>query len=947
MSSNRHYVQVFTDVPANLLRLLEARLPQSITLLRRLHFTTFPTVKTDSARIIAASDVPLQERSASNTIRHFTATYLDPSLGLETNMWLYSTFEDSYGAIPASPSLSPDEDALCRLQIIAVLNEARHQARVYPIQPLAHSDHIFIGSLNNAVREGALASGLRFGPTPTYEYGKFIFRIDELPLPHELELPSDMVWGSGTVRDCEPEAPVDTAKPVYQAEERYACGSGVLGPEVATLASPVHQCGATQQLTNLSKKASVLTKSVFPNGQGNNGTFFTLNSPQINPTPSNINACQPISTKIHQRLGNPAENKGRSCEYTLQGNKNEILIRRQQALQENVESFTALYRYLQDRPANEASNFFERIRNGFGIEAALEFVKNEGSTSVSTSRDPASARLAWSQQVYDCNLLFENELLSTETSDATIQAMRDGVNCYFSCLGTMYPIYTREETDSITDTFLKSQEGKPNQVLSRKIAYGELLAICAVGFQYDRQTLPNGSASICTPFYQKARLFLDYAVEKAPLHWGILLGSSSGLCVRKRPHTLSEQDFKGYVKTFTALITVRSWLTATLGHIPSPEVSRCIHETRQQMDNTGVVVSAGEDAVIGILQEKMAQITILKANVLRTVACFRVLSPAILRQMHQDLDIWRSSLPPCLRLETLMHTPQISPDQRRVTFYMHLFYMSAFILKARALVATQEDIAVYIWDPEAMAAVFEGVHAARNSARLLGLIHEEKAVVKNCWLTIYQCYVTFLMLNFTAIKSFLVGGAAAFRQQDIVLSRPCIEILALCATRDRIARSFHARLAKYQDTIQEQLPGFQAETLEDSGSYGDGSFDDDSYLFIESSGNSKLHHLIHELRELLCHPLALLKGESEASIPYPTISKASVGADINFAHHLASPFNMAEDEIPTGLFPPDESLGGSHNYAAETEGYLSGSVPFGWDISTWRRDPGSRSSKDT
>ncbi|KAI1033936.1 hypothetical protein LB503_010960 [Fusarium chuoi] len=639
--------------------------------------------------------------------------------------------------------------------------------------------------------------------------------------------------------------------------------------------------------------------------------------------------------------------KGRSCEYTLQGNRNEILIRRQQALQDNVESFTALYRYLQDRPANEANKFFEQIRNGFGIEAALEFVKSEGSTSASTSRDPASARLAWSQQVYDCNLLFENELLSAETSDVTIQAMRDGVNCYFSCLGTMYPIYTREETDSITDTFLENQEGTPDQVLSRKIAYGELLAICAVGFQYDRQTLPSGNASICTPFYQKARLFLDYAVEKAPLHWGILLGSSSGLCVGKRPPTLSEQDFKGYVKTFTALITVRSWLTATLGHIPSPEVSRCIHETRQQMDNTGVVVSAGEDAVVGILQEKMAQITILKANVLRTVACFRVLSPAILRQMHQDLDIWRSSLPPYLRLETLMHTPQISPDQRRVTFYMHLFYMSAFILKARALLATQKDIAACTWDAEATAAVFEGVHAARNSARLLGLIHEEKAVVKNCWLTIYQCYVTFLILNFTAIKSFLVGGAAAFRQQDSVLSRPCIDILALCATRDRIARSFHARLAKYQNTIQEQLPGFQAETPEDSGLYGDGSFDDDSYLFIESSGDTKLHYLIHELRELLCHPLTLLKGESEASIPYPTIAKASVDADIDFAHHLASPFNMAEDEIPTGLFPPDESLGDSHNYAAETEGYLSGSVPFGWDISTWRRDPGSRSSNNT
>ncbi|KAF5975136.1 nitrate assimilation regulatory nirA [Fusarium coicis] len=688
-----------------------------------------------------------------------------------------------------------------------------------------------------------------------------------------------------------------------------------------------------------------------------------------------ISACQACKLKKIKCDGDrpecgPCKSKGRDCDYPVQGNRAEILVRRQQALQENVESFGALYRYLQERPAHEASSLFDRIRDGVGIEAALEFVKREDSTSALTCKDPPSARVEWSQRIYDCNLLFENELLSTETSDVAIQALRDGVDCYFSYLGTMFPIYTRKEADSIIDSFLASREGRPDQVVSKKVAYGELLAICALGFQYDRQTLPNGNASICTPFYQKARLFLDYVVEKAPLRamriccclgiynviaksslaisytdWGILLGSSSGLAVGKRPATFSETEFNGYTRTFAALITVRSWVTATLGHIPSPEVSRCIHETREKMDNTGDLDSAGEDPVIGILQQKMAQITVLKANVLRTVASFRVLSPAILRQMHEDLELWRTNLPAYMRLETLVHTPEISPDQRRVTFYMHLFYMSALILKTRALLATQKDIAACTWDPEATAAIFEGIHAARNSARLLGLIHEEKAVVKNCWLTIYQCYVTFLMLNFTAIKSFLVGGEAAFRQQDIVLSRTCIEILALCATKDKIARSFHTRLRTYRDTINEHLPEVRG-TSKDSGSYEDGSFDDDSYLFVESSGDTRLHHLIYELRELLCYPLTLLKG-SEASIPYPTIVEASVNADIDFAHHLASPFNMAEDELPSGLFPPDESLEGSHNYDGETEGYLSGSVPFGWDISAWRRDPGVGSSDNT
>jgi hypothetical protein len=196
------------------------------------------------------------------------------------------------------------------------------------------------------------------------------------------------------------------------------------------------------------------------------------------------------------------------------------------------------------------------------------------------------------------------------------------------------------------------------------------------------------------------------------------------------------------------------------------------------------------------------------------------------------------------------------------------------------------------------------------------------------------------MLNFTAIKSFLVGGTAAFRQQDVILSSTCIDILALCATKDRIACSFYTRLTKYRDTIKEQLPEYPENTPEDSFSYEDGSFDDDSYLFIESSGNTKLHQLMYELRELLCYPLTLLKGSSEANMPYPTIVEASVNADINFAHHLASPFNMAEDEVPIGLFPPEDSLKESQNRRTETEGYVSGSVPFGWDVSAWRGDPG-------
>jgi hypothetical protein len=203
----------------------------------------------------------------------------------------------------------------------------------------------------------------------------------------------------------------------------------------------------------------------------------------------------------------------------------------------------------------------------------------------------------------------------------------------------------------------------------------------------------------------------------------------------------------------------------------------------------------------------------------------------------------------------------------------------------------------------------------------------------------YQCYVTFLTLNYTAIKSFLVGGATAFRQQDVVLSGKCVEILELCATKDRIAHSFHTRITRYQSVLQELLPQ-STEAGVESFDLFDGNVPNDSYLFVATDGDTKLHHLMNELLEMLCYPLTLLKESNENRIRYPTIVEASVNADINFAHHLASPFNMAEDEVPVDLFLPGDKLWGSDGTEGEAEGFVSGSVPFGWRVSAWSKDPG-------
>jgi hypothetical protein len=139
--------------------------------------------------------------------------------------------------------------------------------------------------------------------------------------------------------------------------------------------------------------------------------------------------------------------------------------------------------------------------------------------------------------------------------------------------------------------------------------------------------------------------------------------------------------------------------------------------------------------MIDVLQQNLAKITLLKASILRAAACFRTLPPAVLTQLCTDLESWRLNLPDFMRLEALVISSDISPDRRRLIFYMHLFYMSAIMLKARAVLARQGVVASYFMIPERRAAVSEGIYAARNSARLLGLIYDENAVVKNCWVT--------------------------------------------------------------------------------------------------------------------------------------------------------------------------------------------------------------------
>lgn len=174
-------------------------------------------------------------------------------------------------------------------------------------------------------------------------------------------------------------------------------------------------------------------------------------------------------------------------------------------MQQNVDSFQALYSYLKNTESAEAYELLQRIREGHSLDYALKFVKSRAAidpsnsmlSSASASATQLDPSLLLSRQIDDGN--FNDTLLSAAWSNLTIDAVRDGAECFFRYLGTMFPIFSREEVEEIIHTFKESahpiRDVTTEEIRYKAIACGELLAVCAVGFQYDRQNLPNGNGT--------------------------------------------------------------------------------------------------------------------------------------------------------------------------------------------------------------------------------------------------------------------------------------------------------------------------------------------------------------------------------------------------------------------------------------------------------------------
>jgi hypothetical protein len=177
-------VTTTSNVPYELLDRLKARLPSSVTVLRRLQFAKYNGATTPATRIISIIN--------SSDTSKFTAAFVDFVRGPDTQMFIYSTLEDE-------PSTDSAVNDAYKEQFQALVGEVDRLVADHGELPW-YPHGVLLGSLHTRVRR-LLETMDRVEGRPTGYYDKWLFRAEDIPAIEE-ELPEGMSWDTATLDDC-------------------------------------------------------------------------------------------------------------------------------------------------------------------------------------------------------------------------------------------------------------------------------------------------------------------------------------------------------------------------------------------------------------------------------------------------------------------------------------------------------------------------------------------------------------------------------------------------------------------------------------------------------------------------------------------------------------------------------------------------------------------------
>lgn len=237
---------LLTDTPqpsTPLLTLLESHLPHSLPVLRRLQFAlNFPGGSTPHTHVLYAryddngeeqqtNREGTGERQGKKRKGHFAAACVDLSRAPETEVWVYSSLEDGInrrdgsgaglggqGRSGVNGDRGDEHDEMGKEEeekqamdlVLAVLKRIGAIAAATESGRQEDGMKVLIGSLHETIRQGLLARGVKMdksaniGPELEWEFcGKWLFRVEDLPVAGDEGLPEGMRWDRVTKVDVE------------------------------------------------------------------------------------------------------------------------------------------------------------------------------------------------------------------------------------------------------------------------------------------------------------------------------------------------------------------------------------------------------------------------------------------------------------------------------------------------------------------------------------------------------------------------------------------------------------------------------------------------------------------------------------------------------------------------------------------------------------------------
>ncbi|KAK4171206.1 hypothetical protein QBC36DRAFT_199828 [Triangularia setosa] len=545
--------------------------------------------------------------------------------------------------------------------------------------------------------------------------------------------------------------------------------------------------------------------------------------------------------------------KDKSCGY--EGEEGQS---RQAAKQARLEALEKLMSALQYKSSEEAGELLQRIRTGDdpavvlsgtdsgdesqsppGVAASVtESASGSGSSRAPPSSVPLTSIAGSRAGSVDSRALTSSS--STLVSLSVSARLNDPVNLYlaalpsakltwagvqsfFSSSGRLFHVFSPEQVEEHHRAVF-GLHGRPN--LDEKVSICCLAIVAAIGAQYNPNEFEKGTDEL---LYSAARILYTDVLEYGPLtaikvctllamynvnnkatvalayiETGLTMchrqSDNTGVC---HPDQFTQQEWVEFRKTWRTLMFFNSWLASTLGYISGADDSA--FEKVVPLAENEVDIYTKE---IGeIVQTEMTKISLLKAGILKNRLAYKEITTGGMDGIIKELEEWHGRLPPEMQLPTLGNF-DISPHVRWSIYHVHLLYLGAFMLVYRRLAA--QSIRSYKAGEEGLLdtcnltvvkLVKQGVEAARDSARILGLLYTDRGIFKRCWLVIFQCHTSCVVILHSVAQKMLHKHPESAWAEDMNNAQCCLDVLRYCGTIDPVALRFLIRLSSIYEKL--------------------------------------------------------------------------------------------------------------------------------------------------